>query len=513
MSKSSLANKAIIMFCIMLFSKVLGFGRDILMAYKFGTTYINDAYTVAITVPSVLFAIFVSGFAQSYIPFCTRIKSKENKDHFFSNTFITLVMFSIIATMVCVLFSPALTKLLAPGFNEKTAALTSKFVSIIVLMFPFYTGFTIMSAHLQTEEKFAVSNFCDFIIVNLIVIFSIAIANEKKSFILAIGYCLSMVIAFAILAIYFKHVSQIKFSVCLEQAKADFIKLFKVATPVGLSFMINQVNSITDQMFSSTLGNGVISGLNYANKIQSLFLTMTTTVFMTICFPRINKSFASGDKNDGMYYVKNGFLVGSILAIPFAIFIITFARPIIMIIFQHGAFNEDSTTVTSGCLLFYSLGIPFYTYTEIESRTLAADMKQKIILKNTFIAVLFNIITDYIFMHLLGYIGLSLATSLSGALLFILMGYDLKKRQLWGINKEILIDIIKITSAAIMSAFVSSKLFNMLNTVPGSSYYGIILGCFVFGVLFFVQCYLYKITVLKWMLDRLWKRNNWKGDE
>lgn len=507
MNRGSLANKAVTMFFIMFFAKVLGFIRDILMAYKFGTTYVNDAYTVAITVPGVLFAIFASGFAQSYVPFYTRIKSKEKKNHFFSNIFITLIMFSIMVTVICVLISPALTKLLAPGFNEKTAVLTSKFISIIVLMFPFYTGFTVMSAHLQTEEKFAMANFCDFIIVNLIVIFSIAIANEKNSIILATGYCISMVIAFTILAIYFKHISKINFSICLGQIKDDFINLFKVAIPVGLSFMINQVNSITDQMFSSTLGNGVISGLNYANKIQSLFLTMTTTVFMTICFPRINKSFADGNKNDGMYYVKNGFLVGSILAIPFAVFIITFARPIVMIIFQHGAFDEGSTTITSGCLLFYSLGIPFYTYTEIESRTLAADMRQKIILKNTFIAVVFNIIVDYILMHLLGYIGLSLATSLSGVLLFVLMGYDLKKRELWGINKEILIDIIKITSAAIVSAFISSKLSNIQNIVSGG-YYSFILGSFVFIVLLFAQCYLYKITVLKWMLDRLWKRNN-----
>lgn len=512
MRKSSLTSKAITMFFIMFFSKILGFGRDILTAYKFGTTYVNDAYTVAITVPSILFAVFISGFIQSYIPFYTRIDSKAKRTYFFGNIFVTLTLFSTGIAVVCAFASPILTQLLAPGFDEKTASLTSQFIAIIAFMFPFYAGFSVLSAQLQTEEKFAMAYFCDFIVVNLIIIFSIALASEKNSMILPIGYCISMITAFFILIIYFRYISKGGFRINLSQAKSDFSNLIRIAIPVGLCFMVNQVNSITDQIFSSLLGNGVITSLNYANKIQTLFLTMTTTVFMTICFPRINKDFADKRKKEGMYYVEKGFLVGSLLAIPFAVFIITFAKPIVIIVFQHGAFNENSTTVTSACLLFYSLGIPFYTYTEIESRTMTADMEQKMILKNTFIAVVFNIILDYMLMNLLGYIGLSLATSLSGILLFILLGRQLKKEELWVIHNGMLRDIVKIICSAVISAVISVKIFSLLNTVL-SIYFGFAVASFTFGVLFFAQCCLYKTAVLKWLLNRILKVNNLEEKE
>ena len=57
--RNKLVNKAIAMLFIMVLSKALGFLRDILLAYKFGISNIVDAYTVAITIPNILFAIFL----------------------------------------------------------------------------------------------------------------------------------------------------------------------------------------------------------------------------------------------------------------------------------------------------------------------------------------------------------------------------------------------------------------------------------------------------------------------
>ena len=129
-----------------------------------------------------------------------------------------------------------------------------------------------------------------------------------------------------------------------------------IAIPVGLSFMVNQLNSVTDSIFSSTFSCGVTSGLNYANKIQGIFLTLTTTVFMTVVFPRLNSYFAQRRYADGLYYIKKGVLVSSWLSIPFAAFIGVFARDIIIAVFQRGAFDETSTAITASCLAFYSIG-------------------------------------------------------------------------------------------------------------------------------------------------------------
>lgn len=498
---NKLASKAIAMFAIMIISKVLGFSRDILLAYKFGTSSIVDAYTVAITLPSVLFAVFVSGLNQSYLPFYTRIESAKRKQEFFSNILIIYAVVSVTVAIIGFFLRDLLASLLAPGFDIARHDLCSSFIGIIIWMFPFYMIFALMSTQLQTREDFNMSNICDFIVVNVIVIFSILIACPDRPSILAIGYALSMVIASFILTIYFLMKGGISFAPRKENAVCEFKELVLIAIPVGLSFMVNQLNSVTDSIFSSTFSSGVTSGLNYANKIQSIFLTLTTTVFMTVVFPRLNSYFAQRRYADGLYYIKKGLLMSSWLSIPFAAFIGVFARDIIIAVFQRGAFNETSTTITASCLAFYSIGIPFYSYVEIGSRTLTASLKQKLILKDTTIAVGFNIFADYVFMKSIGYIGLSMATSISGILLFALYFIDIRRNDLICFNKGIVLEIIKIVLATMISVSVA-VLVNTNLLVSLKPLIGILLTAGIFGGIYLVLCIILKISILGWIINR-----------
>lgn len=499
---NKLASKAIAMFAIMIISKVLGFSRDILLAYKFGTSSIVDAYTVAITLPSVLFSVFVSGLNQSYIPFYTRMESSKRKQEFFSNTLIIYAVVSVTVVIIGFLSRDLLASLLAPGFDSTRHDLCLSFIGIIIWMFPFYMIFALMSAQLQTREDFNMSNICDFIVVNVVVILSILTASPDEPSILAIGYALSMVIASFILTIYFLMNGDTSFAPRRENAMHEFKDLMIIAIPVGLSFMVNQLNSVTDSVFSSTFSSGVTSGLNYANKIQSIFLTLTTTVFMTVVFPRLNAYFAQRRYVDGLYYIKKGLLVSSWLSIPFAAFVGVFARDIIIAMFQRGAFDETSTAITTSCLVFYSVGIPFYSYVEIGSRTLTASLKQKLILKDTTIAVAFNILADYVLMKSIGYIGLSLATSISGVLLFALYFIDIRRNDLICFNKEIVLEIIKIVVATIISIFVS-VLVNTNLLVSLKPLIGVLFTASIFGGIYLVLCIILKVSILGWLINRL----------
>lgn len=80
--KEKLVNSAIFITILLFCSKGLGFIREILIAYKFGTSYIVDAYTICITLPSVVFTVFASGFSQSYVPVYTRITNEKEKNIF-----------------------------------------------------------------------------------------------------------------------------------------------------------------------------------------------------------------------------------------------------------------------------------------------------------------------------------------------------------------------------------------------------------------------------------------------
>ena len=80
-----IVKSALLVVVMMLISKVLGLLREIFLAQQFGTSYIVDAYTVACTLPTVLFTLFASGFSNSYLPVYMRINEPEKKNFFFNN--------------------------------------------------------------------------------------------------------------------------------------------------------------------------------------------------------------------------------------------------------------------------------------------------------------------------------------------------------------------------------------------------------------------------------------------
>ena len=81
-----IVKSALLMAAMMLVSKVLGLLREVFLAQQFGTSYIVDAYTVACTLPTVLFTLFASGFSNSYLPVYMRINEAERKNYFFSRS-------------------------------------------------------------------------------------------------------------------------------------------------------------------------------------------------------------------------------------------------------------------------------------------------------------------------------------------------------------------------------------------------------------------------------------------
>lgn len=495
-------------FIILVASKVLGFTREVLLAYKYGTSYINDAYAISTSLPGVLFAVFASGIAQSYIPVCSRINSEEKKTNFFSNIITVLFCLSIVVTGICIILDKQIVALLAPGFDVQVRNLTETFVDIVACQFPIYIMYAVLNSNAQMKESFIFPNFCDYIVVNILMLIFIALSNEKHPEIMVFGYVVSMLIATIALLIYSKRNLGFKYIPVLDLKDENFQVLLKLAIPIGLCVMANQLNSVTDRVFASMLGIGYTSALEYANRIQSLFLSVTTSVFVMICYPRINGYFASGNRSEGVYYIKKACSITSFFAIPFMLIIIFYAEAIVSVLFERGVFNSNSTKITAECLKFYAIGIPFYAYREVSSKALAADLKQKMIMKNTILAVAVNILLDMLLYKNLKHIGLALATSLAGIICALLMFYDIRTMKVF--EKKEWAETIKIFVCALIS-LVASKLINDLVFVCCNSMNGIVsffCGMSVFFGIYVFCCFFMKVEIISWIISRLCPRRN-----
>lgn len=497
-----LSRSALSVALLLILSKLLGFIRELSLAYQFGTSYIVDAYTSCITLPSVLFAIYVYGVSDAYIPVYMRLREERERSAFFSNVITMFTAVSLLFSVGCFLGASQIATLLSPGFEGQARALLIYFIHLVAFVFPIATANSLLSAQLQAGEHFIFVNFCAFIVVNVIEIIGILLASASAPGILVGGYLTAYLVVTILMSVFSLRRTGLRYRPRFRLQEASFLLLCRMAIPLGASRLVNQLNSVMDRVLASVLGEGVISALNYADKIQLIFYSLTTSVFLSVCFPQISRRFAEGNLEGGLYFVRRATLLALYISVPVTGGLFLFANPLVSFLLERGSFSSGSTAMTASCLAFYALGIPFYALREIGIRALSAHMEQRRILKNTVISVACNIILDLMLIRPLGYVGLALATSLAGLIAALLMFSDLRKLDMRILDRRQIPEFLKISAASAISLFLCWCVYCALLGPLGGSPALVIAGVLAIAAYVLLSVWL-GIEIFVWLYDRL----------
>ena len=141
-----------------LISRIMGLIRDQVMAFCFGTTYLNDAFVVGYRIPNLLRSMFGEGaLSAAFVPLYNEIGIKEGKRkqiNFALQVLSILTFFLLILTIIGIIFAPTIVKILYPGLVPKTYNLA---VILTRIMFPYLLWIGLSStmiAILNSHDKF-----------------------------------------------------------------------------------------------------------------------------------------------------------------------------------------------------------------------------------------------------------------------------------------------------------------------------------------------------------------------
>lgn len=118
-----------------MFSRVLGFARDAIVARIFGAGMATDAFFVAFKLPNLLRRIFAEGHFPAFVPILAEYKSKQGEDAtrvFVSYVSGLLTLALAVVTVAGMLAAPWVIMVTAPGFADTADkfALTSQLLKI-----------------------------------------------------------------------------------------------------------------------------------------------------------------------------------------------------------------------------------------------------------------------------------------------------------------------------------------------------------------------------------------------
>jgi len=455
--------KSIHTMIITMISRVLGLFRGTLVAYFFGASILTDAYYSAFKISNFFRQLLGEGaLGNTFIPLYHKKKKEEgeerSKEYIFSVLNITF-LFSFLVSILMIIFSSYIIDFIVVGFSDELKIVASRLLKIMSFYFLFISLSGMMGSILNNFGYFAIPASTS-IFFNLSIISS-AIWLTKYFDIDALAYGVLIGGILQFLVVFFPFLRLLKTYSLKIDFKDVYLKLLGIKLiPMLIGVFARQINTIVDQFFASFLVAGSITALENASRIYLLPVGVFGVTISNVLFPSISKAAANND--------KEGTNRSLVLAL-------NFSKDVIRLIFSYGKFNEEAVKITAECLLYYSLGLLFYVGVQLVSKAYYAMGDNKRPAKFSIIAIIMNIVLNYLFIKNFQHKGLAMATSISSGVNFSLLLFVYVKKYVKLDLKNLVFTTIKITISSIIAT--------------GAAYYinNVILKLIVFSAIFLLQ--------------------------
>lgn len=422
---------SILIMIITLASRVLGLVRTALIAYYFGATKYTDAYFSAFKISNFFRQLLGEGaLGTVFIPIYNDKEKKygaERSKALIYSVLNLLFIFTTLITILMVIFSDNIINFIVTGYPEETKIIASKLLKIMAVYFVFIGLAGMISAILNNFKKFLIpastSLFFNFAIIISIIVYGKQYGIKAMAVGVVVGGLLQFLV---VLPSFIKIVKNYEFKIDFQDE--DLKKIFILMIPMLLGIFARQINSIVDQFFASHLASGGVSALENATRIYNLPLGVFGISIATVIYPTLSKAITNNKTEVVSRSLQRGLNFLQFLIIPSMGVLIFYAKDIIKLILGHGEFTENSITITSESLIYYSIGLFFYTAIHLMSRAFYGmkDTKRPVIF--SVISIVINIILNAVLIKQFEHRGLALATAIASMVNFILLYITFNKK-------------------------------------------------------------------------------------
>lgn len=487
------ASSAIIMFGYS-FSRILGYLRVKALAYVFGSNYQTDAYFAVHNIIDILYFLLAGGaLSAAFIPVFTEYlaKKKDEKEAWYiANSVANILIFaSLLGILIWEIFTPYFVKIVAPGFDEKTNLLCTYLTRITLPMVIFTVLSALLAGILNSYQHFTAPSIA-FIFYNIpIIIFTFLLGPKIGIVSVPYGVLLG---AFLLVAIQLPVAVKkgLKYSFVIDFKSSGVRKIIKLFIPAMLGLSISQVNLVLiPQFFASYFSRGVITYLNYANRIIMLPFGIFAVAISTAVFPALSREIQGNNLQDFKNTLSRGISSTFFFSIPSAVGLIFLSQEIIKLLYLGGEFGLKDVEKTGSILVFFSLGLFALSSIQVITRGFYAQQNTSTPVKVGFISLFINLFLCYLLgRSYLKENGLPLATSLTSlfnmsVLLFILRDKINFKILLTSFLKSLFTSLIMgisiIGIMQILNNFITSHLLSLLGLK-------ILILVFLGGVIYFI---------------------------
>lgn len=456
-----------------IFTKLIGFFREILIAKHFGAGLEADAYIVASGLPVILFVSMGAAISTSFLPLFSKKLEEEGEKSalMFGNSIINFsLLFTAAVSIICIIMAPIIVRIMAPNFSGEAFSLTVKLSRVMFPILVFIFLSSVETSILHSFKRFTVPAFIS-IPYNFIIIFYLIFLTDKFGVLgLAAATLMGWVSQFIVQLPFLAQVGY-RYRLKLNLRDKDLIGIVYLSIPIIIGTTVQQLNTLVDRALASGLEEGSIAALSYANKMYFISAMTFVVAIRTVIYPKLCSLYNQDKIKEFLKNLDHALRMVIYILLPFVVLMIVLRKPIIQLVFERGQFDSRSTYLTSIAFLFYSIGAIGFGVQEIINRGFYAmgDTKTPMIIGGITIGI--NIILNIILVRIMGIGGIALATSISSIILAIWLLLLLQKKIGRVLTRKSYILIVKmivsVTLCGIVSILISSSSTSVLGNTLG----------------------------------------------
>jgi putative peptidoglycan lipid II flippase len=441
-SKSALAVGAGI-----LISRIIGLIRQRVFAHYFGTSAAGDAFSAAFRIPNFLQNTFGEGaLSASFIPVYAKLLAKGDEkeaSHLASAVLGLLALVTSLIVLGGILSSPYLIDFIAPGFEGERRELTIRLVRIL---FP-GAGVLVLSAWclgiLNSHHRFFISYTApvawNLAIISSLLFFGGTVGQFPLAEVAAWGALVGSALQFFVqLPTVFKLVHRLL--PIIDLASVHVKTVLKNFFPVFMSRGVIQISAFVDEIIASYLPIGAVIGLNYAQSLYTLPVSLFGMSVSAAELPAMSR--AVGTSAQVAEVLRSRLDAGlrriAFFIVPSATAFLLLGDVIAAVLYQTGQFQRDAAVYVWGILAGSSIGLLAATLGRLYSSTYYALHDTRTPLFYAIIHVALTTVLGYVCAILLppaigiepkwGVVGLTASASVAAWVEFFLLRRTLNRR-------------------------------------------------------------------------------------
>ena len=400
-------------------SRLLGFVRDSLIAALLGAGPIADAFLAAFQLVNVIRRLLTEGALNaSLVPVWLRLQRHEGAAAaaaFAGGVLGTVSSGLIVATILLAFAMPLVMTVLAPGFTGRATLQLAVDNARLMLPYLAFAGpSTVLLALASAHGRFALAAFSPLLFNGALIAVTIVLLATHGEPALA-APALATTIGIAGLLQLLMLVSRGRggaIAAPLRISIAPEMRHFLgKAFPGMVASAAPQLLAVGGAIIASHQPSAV-SWLYFANRLIELPLGIVGMAMGTVLVPELTRALQAGDKTMLAHAQSRGLELALGLALPAMLGLIVLSKPIVRLLFEHGAFTATDTAATADILAWLAVALPAQVLVKALSPAFFAREDTHAPMNATLVGVVAAIALAMVLAHLLGSSGIAIGLAL-----------------------------------------------------------------------------------------------------